>query len=63
MNPAERRALLKTLITEGLVPRYKVIDQLNFDIDVLGQRECMGQSKSDWLDDLRFVYQLGFIAV
>lgn len=63
MNPAERRNLLKTLITEGLVPRYKVIDQLNFDIDVLGQRECMERPKSDWLDDLRFVYQLGSIAV
>lgn len=63
MCSGERRNLLETLITEGLVPRYKVIDQLNFNIDVLGQRECMEQSKSDWLDDLRFVYQLGSVAV
>ena len=61
MNPTERRNLLKTLITEGLVSRYKVIDQLNFDIDVLEQRACMEQSKSDWLDDLRFVYQLALV--
>lgn len=63
MNSVERKTLLKTLIAEGLVPRYKVIDQLNFDIDVLGKRECMRQSKSDWLDDLQFVCRLGSVAV
>ena len=58
MSLSQRQTLLKTLITQGIVPRYKVIDQLNFDIDVLGRRECMEQSKADWRADLQFVYQL-----